>query len=217
MTNHFDKFQWTGVDTGGFRRDERVARGDIWAGTVHRSGAGGAIITSTNGTDWSAQVSGTVNQLDAVALGGFGFIAVGVNGTLLLSTNGTQWLTGPILTTGELVGVGNGFGKTFVGAAVNAPALFSSTDGTSWRALGGDLFNGNFVYGNGMVLGIAVRGSFYRSLDGSTWTSTLKSPFVYCWGVAFAAEPVCRRGWKFFRSRPDHCHVNQRYQLGDTL
>jgi hypothetical protein len=161
-------------------------------------GQAGAIITSTNGTDWSAQVSGTANRLNAVTLGGFGFIAVGLNGTVLLSTNGTQWLAAPAFTSAELVGVGNGFGKTFVGARGNTPALFSSANGTSWSTLGEDLFNGNFVYGNGVVLGIAIRGQFYRNPDGASWSLIAQSPFVYCWGLAFARNQFVGVGGSFF-------------------
>ncbi len=80
---------WTTVAASGttnelraivYGNGEFVAVGDV-----------GTILTSTNGTTWTARTSGTTKELFGITWGNNLFIAVGDSGTLLTSTNGTSW------------------------------------------------------------------------------------------------------------------------------
>src|SRR3569833_1967613 len=51
----------------------------------------GTILTSSDGTNWTRQVSGTTLPLQACAYGGGMYVAVGAFGTVLTSPNGTTW------------------------------------------------------------------------------------------------------------------------------
>lgn len=163
-------------------------------------GQSGTVITSSNGVVWSSVSSGTPNPLNAVAYTDLGFVAVGGGGAILTSGDGSNWVTQNSGTTAGFVGVGMGFGKTFAGAEVNPPALFWSTNGSVWSHMTNlpqpDLFNGGFAYGNGVLLGIRIRGSFCRSTDGVTWTNYF-SPFVYCFGLVFARDQFVTVGGEF--------------------
>ena len=67
-------------------------------------GGEGMIFTSTNGTDWTTNNSGTSGELDGVAYGGGTFLVTGVAGTLLTSTNGADWVSRNSGTVNELYG-----------------------------------------------------------------------------------------------------------------
>lgn len=62
----------------------------IWANNKYIAvGTTGRILTSTNGTNWAIQNSGTTEDIRAVAASGNRFIAVGYKNTILLSTDAT--------------------------------------------------------------------------------------------------------------------------------
>ncbi|CAG7636807.1 hypothetical protein PAESOLCIP111_03786 [Paenibacillus solanacearum] len=74
-------------------------------------GAGGTILTSTNGSSWMKQNSGVMEQFNAVTYGNGKFVAVGMNGLVAYSINGVQWVTGTIaLDTPTLTSVSYGHG-----------------------------------------------------------------------------------------------------------
>ena len=55
-------------------------------------GGSGTILTSPDGTTWTAQTSGTSNDLRSVAYDGSStIVAVGFSGTILTSSDGTTW------------------------------------------------------------------------------------------------------------------------------
>jgi len=82
-------------------------------------GAGGTILTSTDGTTWTLQTSGT--PLNGVTYGGGKFAAVGNSGTILTSTDGTTWTAQTSGTTNQLNGVTYGNGR-FVAVGGMAPS-----------------------------------------------------------------------------------------------
>ena len=51
----------------------------------------GAILSSPDGEHWTLRESGTEESLQAVALGGGVFLAVGRNGCLLVSRDAREW------------------------------------------------------------------------------------------------------------------------------
>ena len=54
-------------------------------------GAQGTLLTSSDGESWTAQTSGTSNNLRAVAYGNSTLVTVGSSGTILTSSDGTSW------------------------------------------------------------------------------------------------------------------------------
>ncbi len=173
------------------------------AGRFVAVGQFGTVLDSTNGVEWSSRVSGTLNSLNAVAYTDFGFLAAGSAGTIVTSGDGTNWAIQHAATSGNFLGAGAGFGRTFLGAAVNPPALFWSTNGSTWSYMTNvvpsqqpDLFNGGFAYGNGVLLGVRIRGSFCRTTNGTDWTN-YNSPFVYCFGLAFARNQFVTVGGNY--------------------
>jgi hypothetical protein len=151
-------------------------------------GTSGVILTSTNGLIWSMQSSGTPNQLNAVAPTDLGLVAVGQAGTILTSSNGADWVVQNSGTTRPFVGVGGGFGKTFAGPSSSPSTFFWSTNGSVWSYLTNDpIFpvNGGFAFGNGVLLGIGIRGVFNRSIDGVSW-AFYPGKITYCFGITWA-------------------------------
>jgi len=90
-------------------------------------GQSGTIVSSSDGVTWLAENSVTTNRLAAVAWTDLGFVAVGDQGTILTSGDAANWTIQSSGTSSRLVGVGNGFGRTFIGAAADSrspkPAL----------------------------------------------------------------------------------------------
>jgi len=166
-------------------------------------GKSGLIITSPDGAAWAVQSSGTTRNLNAVTWGDMGFVAAGSSGTILISGNGTNWIAQAAATSQEFVGLGAGFGRVFVGAYGNSPALFWSSNGSEWSYMTNvppvnqpDLFNGGFAAGDGVMVGVRARGMFCRSVDGNTWTLG-SSPFFYCYGIAQARHTFVTVGGGF--------------------
>jgi len=155
-------------------------------------GSAGLVMTSGDGAAWATQNSGTTKQLNAISTTDIGFVAVGNSGTILTSSDGTNWIAQLASTSGTFVGVGAGFGRMFAGVAANPPEVFWSTNGSVWSYMTNvpifqqpDLFNGGFATGDGVMVGVRIRGLFCRSVDGDVWTE-LSSPFFYCYGITQA-------------------------------
>lgn len=101
----------------------------------------GVIYTSADGSTWTRRFGGGTqrdNELEAVAAGGGGMVAVGNNGTVLQSTDGITWspVTVAGLSSTELRGVAFGSG-TFVMtghsiAGSGTPKVFTSSDRSNW-------------------------------------------------------------------------------------
>ena len=192
---------WTSASTGITNSLFGVANGN---GIFVAVGSAGIILTSADGVNWAPQSSGTIKQLTAVAWTPVGFVAVGRGATILASPDGTNWAAQTAATSADFIGVGSGFGQVYIGADANPPAFFWSTNGSNWQYLNlaiylqPDLFNGNFVAGNGTVLGVQIRGQFLRSTNGATWTSAMNNAgMVYCFGLAFARGQFVTVGGNF--------------------
>ena len=54
-------------------------------------GDNGTIITSSDGTTWTARTSGTTEYLRGGAYGNSTLVVVGASGTILTSSDGTTW------------------------------------------------------------------------------------------------------------------------------
>ena len=73
-------------------------------------GAGGTILTSSDGISWTSRTSGTSQPLTGISYGGSTFVAVGASGTILTSSDGTSWTSRTSGTSQALSGVSYGKG-----------------------------------------------------------------------------------------------------------
>ena len=156
-------------------------------------GAGGVIVWSGNGTDWTPVNSGVVADLNDVAFGNGTFVAVGDAATILTSTDAINWTPRSAnvqLQNINCVAFGNG---TFVAGPNNFEMLRSTDNGASWSftntGLGSltgwtviDYVNGRFVAHN--LSGSSVR-RIVTSTNGSTWTSPVSLPTNTYFRVAY--------------------------------
>lgn len=149
------------------------------------AGNSGTILYSTNGTEWTAQTSGTTAHLHGLtSLGTGGFVAVGQGGTVLNGATGTSWIAGTSNTTSDLYAATFGVDRyVAVGAG---GTIISTLDGTNWTAqssgtaadLRGVAFgaiastaaDGTTVATNTFVA-VGAGGIVLTSNDGVTWTS----------------------------------------------
>ena len=112
-----------------------------------------AVLTSTNGYDWSQPdfSSRLVNAVEALTYGRGQFVAVGWGGLILHSTNGVDWTTAQSGTVADLYSATYARGRFLVTG--RSGTILSSTNGTDWvshdsgtmnsllaTAFGGDTF-----------------------------------------------------------------------------
>ncbi len=132
-------------------------------------GQGGTILTSSDGSSWTSQTSGTTQKLNGVASHDGLFVVVGSGGTILTSTDGVNWDTQSSGTTLELKDVKYIDSQFWI--VGRDSVILTSTDGTSWSS-NSNPGSGNccykISYGDGMYH-LGGRWS-YHSTDGSTWT-----------------------------------------------
>ena len=96
-------------------------------------GASGTLLTSADGTCWTAQTSGTTNNLRAFAIKPSTIgVVVGYSGTILTTTDGTTW-------TSRTSGTSNSISEViydrniFFGVGSNGTYIYSQ-NGTSWSS-----------------------------------------------------------------------------------
>ena len=108
------------------------------AGAVYvAAGAGGKVLYSADyGVTWTAETSGTGNNLNALYGSAGLYIATGDSGTLLTSGNGVNWATQTSGTVSSLrgitYGVANGVG--YYVAIGDGGTLLTSTNAVNWTA-----------------------------------------------------------------------------------
>lgn len=149
-------------------------------GTFVAVGAGGTIITSTNGVLWETSTSGTTSNLYSVSSNGSGtFVAVGAGGTVVTSNdsglNWTQRFSDSSYINGA-VSYGSG---TFV--AFFDDDCYTSSDGTVWSYTSSQ-DNYRYIYGlcseSDTFIGVGapdpdtLQLTFVKSVnDGSSWST----------------------------------------------
>jgi len=135
-------------------------------------GAGGIILTSSDGTSWTSRTSGTSNfTVFGVTYGNGLFVTVGEGGTILTSSNGTSWTQRTSGTTQYLMGVTYGNGQ-FVTVG-DEGTILTSSNGTSWtqKTSGTTRYLYGVTYVNGLFVTVGSRGTILTSSDGTSWTS----------------------------------------------
>jgi hypothetical protein len=135
----------------------------------------GAIINSTDGTNWNVRSFRTRSALQAVTYGNGRFVAVGDDGIILTSTNGDNWAAQQTPDDDTLRGVAFGAEKFLaVGRNASGPIAYSSTNGVNWSALPATDFVANLdavTFGSGAFVIADDFGFLYRSTDLVSWTS----------------------------------------------
>ena len=164
-------------------------------------GAGGKIITSTDGYNWVERVSGTTNSIRGMVSGNGTWVAVGDKGTILTSTNGTTWTVrnpGSTNPFDDLRGVAYGLAKSvsipqFVAVGYNGKIL-TSPDGVTWtyEVSPTNAFLRGIAFGDGVFVAVGEKAStglaiILNSDDGATWSSCWAPPLTgsYFTGVTY--------------------------------
>jgi hypothetical protein len=138
-------------------------------------GDGGTILTSADGSNWTARSSGTISALWDVTFGNGRFVAVGGIRPLFLdrvvatSMDGTNWTANRVDNQRPLRSVGYGNGLFIAGSDIGE--IFGSRDGTNFALLA--TIPGNSVeditYGNGLFVAAGLGGTTMASEDGTDW------------------------------------------------
>lgn len=118
---------------------------------------------------WSSQISGTTNNLNAIAYASPTFMAVGNGGTILSSTNGADWVSQNSGTTNNLYGIvyANGI---FV--AVGQGPIRTSADGVNWSGHSAPLSTlYGITYGDGLFVAVGANGNIGTSTNGTNWVA----------------------------------------------
>lgn len=153
-----------------------------YGGNYLAVGSAGAVLLSSDAITWTQQVSGTGNDLYALATNSAGqYVATGASGTIIASSNGTTWGTATSGTTNPLYAVTYGNGR-YVAVGANG-TLLASTDGITWLSenSGTSLDLKGIAYGATLAtatvasvpifVAVGDAGTMVTSTDGLTWTA----------------------------------------------
>ena len=136
------------------------------AGQFLAVGESGAIVSSLDGTNWTAQSLRTATDLNGVTFGGGLFVAVGEGGVILTSPDGVTWTPRRYGASDSLTSVAYGNGHF---AAVGS-TIVTSTNGTTWEPQSTSVNNFNGVtFGNGLFVAVTRSGKIWTSPDGGEW------------------------------------------------
>ncbi len=131
-------------------------------------GASGTLLTSADGTCWTAQTSGTTNNLRAFAIKPSTIgVVVGYSGTILTTTDGTTWTSRTSGTSNDINNVHyNSAGFVAVG---DSGTLLTSSDGITWTDKTSSCGMTENLWGisSNSTVAVAVgdNGSIYTSAD----------------------------------------------------
>ena len=155
-------------------------------------GLTGIIMTSSDGSTWQRQDSGTTSWLWDVTWNGSIFLAVG-SGRALSSPNGLDWtisVTNPVSLrgvtwTGSLfVGVGQGGGIT------------TSSDGENWvvQTSGTTDLLSAVTWTGSLLVAVGANGSILSSPDGIVWSPQNSPDTSFMWGVRYLPGLIIAMG-----------------------
>jgi photosystem II stability/assembly factor-like uncharacterized protein len=135
----------------------------------------GAILTSSDGTNWFVQERRVDQRLRGVAFGAGVFVAVGYGGTVLSSADGTNWFYRQSSASTFLNAVAYGNGRfVATGSGPSPTYMITSTDGITWERVPSvpSYVEAGLTFGNGTFVAV---GSFAAAIstNGFDWTITL--------------------------------------------
>ncbi len=145
-------------------------------GVYVAGGAGGRIVRTTNGVDWSTAVSGFTGQIRGIAYGAGKFVAVGSGGNIRTSSDGKTWQSASSGISTFLTSIAYQAGKFVV--VGSGGTVLTSVDGRDWHLEDSGVSSSllSVVYGNGRFVSVgykdvngANRASVIESADGATW------------------------------------------------
>ena len=159
-------------------------------------GASGAIHTSTDGTNYTAQTTGTTEQLNDVifnkwAVGERGvpeYVVVGANGTILHSNDAVTWYSKTSGVSTDLRAVAYS-GNTYV-VVGNAGTVLTSQNVTSWisRTSGTTENLLDVIYNDDVdkFIAIGASGTILESSDGITWSAQESGTSEDLYGITWS-------------------------------
>ncbi|HLP40090.1 MAG TPA: hypothetical protein VK465_01170 [Fibrobacteria bacterium] len=141
----------------------------------------GALLTSSDGEDWAAKNSGTLNKLNATVYGNGLYVAVGNSGTIVTSPDGTTWTEKYSGTSNNLNSVS--FGANQFVAVGNEGTILTSHDGDTWVAQNsGTTVNLNsLAFGNNQF--VAVGEKIISVRNGGSHAMILASSDGVAWSI----------------------------------
>jgi hypothetical protein len=148
----------------------------VWDGQAFIAvGQGGTILTSADGVDWQARVSGATTDLYAVAAYGNDIFAVGGSTVLMSTDHGETWnskprpgfilLTAVAVNASQVVAIGGD-------AGFMAKIVISEDRGDTWQVNDFFAWATDLVYQSQMFLATTYD-SVVVSSDGELWSKTL--------------------------------------------
>ena len=162
------------------------------------TGDKGAMLLSTDSVTWTAQNTGTTNNLNAFTGNGSTLmLAAGANGTIIGSPDGKTWTAANSGTTQDLFGLAYGNGL-YVAVGANG-TLLTSTDGGTWQSavsntaakLNSVTFGLNATTLVATFVAVGDGGTLITSVDGTTWIAltpiTSKNLASVAYGRIFVA------------------------------
>jgi hypothetical protein len=151
-----------------------VAAGVITAGNSTATvGNGGAIFSSIAGATALARTNPAgAADLNAIAFGASGYVAVGAAGTILLSTDALTWTAQTSNTTNTLYGIVNNGASGFVAVGAGGTIL-NSADGKTWTVATSGTTNDLYAItlGSGRYVAVGKGGTLLTSSDTTTWVA----------------------------------------------
>ncbi len=141
--------------------------------TLVTVGESSTILTSSDGSSWTAQSASGSGILTGIAYGNSLYVVCGRDGTILTSPDLTTWTTQTTPSSIDLTEVAYGNG-VFVASGIGG--LWRSTNGVNWIEVISDAnSNMTLTFGDGLfVIGRASGGAsdtIQTSTDGLTWTT----------------------------------------------
>jgi len=134
-------------------------------------GASGYLATSTDGTNWTGQTSGTSRAISGLGHAAGTYVAVGEEGLVLTSRDGLDWTARDSGTTRWLFRVSAGNGQWI--AVGRDGAILTSPDAVTWTSRDSGVTNSlndvEFAFGRWFVAG--NQGTLLHSADGVDWTT----------------------------------------------
>lgn len=159
----------------------------------------GTILTSTDGTDWSARYNGDTHHLFGIGYGNGTYVAAGTVGTILTSTGGPvwSWTYRSSGTSRNLYGVAYGNNR-FVVVGASGTILTSSNNGATWSNPFWPYVSptNNWFFGVvwgwefaavGSYDGMPVYSEIFTSTDGASWSHQDSGTTEHLKGIAYGA------------------------------
>ncbi|MBR3490193.1 MAG: hypothetical protein IKH36_01760 [Bacilli bacterium] len=151
-------------------------------------GKGGAIYSSTDKENWTAETSNVSEDLLGIAYGNNKFVVVGNSGTIISSSGDGTWTAETSGTSTNITSIA--FGNNLFACYDGEKVYYSSGDGT-WNNVARSAYNGKIMFCTDRFCLVSARLfdsiTFYTSTDASTWTtaayktfSTLRTLYYIC-------------------------------------